>query len=176
MKKMTSTETYSFYTPVLDMGETPIVITKTREEILDEHWDFWHEKMVQEHGEHSDLITGENCIQDWCTMNQAWKNKKLSLLDALQEVGKLQEESRNEYDEDAEKFWDSLSHDGQLKAFYSVCKRIYEGDVVKKGSYRYVLYDVFQFDMSSYGVGMECRYMELHNLIGEGLEKKSDKA
>jgi hypothetical protein len=78
--------------------------------------------------------------------------------------------------EDAEKFWNDLSHDGQLKAFYSVCKRIYEGDVVKKGSYRYVLYDVFQFDESSYGVGMECRYMELHNLIGEGLEKKSDKA
>lgn len=102
--------------------------------------------------------------------------KKLSLLDALQEMGKLQEEFRKEYDADAEKFWDSLSHDGQLKAFYSVCKRIYEGDVVKRGSYRYVLYDVFGFDESSYIVGMECRYMELHNLIGEGLEKKSDKA
>ena len=59
-------------------------------------------------------------------------------------------EAKEQYDSDAESFWNNLSYDDKLKAFYAVTKRIYKGDVQDKGSYRYVLYDVFDFDMDSY--------------------------
>ena len=69
------------------------------------------------------------------------------------------------YEKDCNDFWESLSYDDKLKAFYSVCKRLYQGEIKERRSYRGVLYDVFQFDMDSYGIGMECGYMELHNAI-----------
>jgi hypothetical protein len=50
-------------------------------------------------------------------------------------------------------------------AFSSVVKRIVKGDIKDSGTYRYVLYDVFGFDVDSYIVGMECGYMNLHNSI-----------
>jgi hypothetical protein len=50
-------------------------------------------------------------------------------------------------------------------AFSSVVKRIVKGDIKDRGTYRYVLYDVFGFDMDSYGIGMQCGYMDLHNSV-----------
>ena len=82
------------------------------------------------------------------------------------------EESRKAYDEDAEKFWNSLTHDQKLQCFHSVCKRIHKGDLEERGSYRYVLYDVFNFDMSSYVVGMDCGYLEIHNALYDATSKK----
>ena len=73
--------------------------------------------------------------------------------------------AKEQYDSDAESFWENLSYDDKLKAFYAVTKRIYKGDVQDKGSYRYVLYDVFDFDMDSYGVGMDSGYIDIHNSI-----------
>lgn len=70
-----------------------------------------------------------------------------------------------EYEKSCDKFWNELDYDDKLMAFYSVVKRIHEGEVVKKGSYRYVLYDVFGFGMDAYGIGMECGFMDLHNRI-----------
>ena len=66
---------------------------------------------------------------------------------------------------DADEWWDSLSQEEQMKAFYSVVKRICKGELDDKGSYRYVLYDVFGFGPESYGMGMNCGYMELHNCL-----------
>ena len=73
-------------------------------------------------------------------------------------------------DEEYDKYWNSLSKEDQLKAFYSVCKRIHKGDVIDRGSYRWVLYDVFEFGPESYIVGMDCGYMSLHNYICDGVE------
>ena len=73
--------------------------------------------------------------------------------------------AKDQYDSDAESFWNNLSYDDKLKAFYAVTKRIHKGDVQDKGSYRYVLYDVFDFDMDSYGVGMDSGYLDIHNSI-----------
>lgn len=73
--------------------------------------------------------------------------------------------AKDQYDSDAESFWENLSYDDKLKAFYAVTKRIHKGDVQDKGSYRYVLYDVFDFDMDSYGVGMDSGYLDIHNSI-----------
>lgn len=85
-----------------------------------------------------------------------------------EEFKKLQEsfqESQKKYERECENYWTSLSEEDRLKAFYSVCKRIYEGDIKQKGSYRWVLYEVFGFDYDSYGIGMDCHYMDIHNSI-----------
>lgn len=73
--------------------------------------------------------------------------------------------ARDEYNTECNDYWEALSYEDKLKSFYSVCKRIHEGDIVKKGTYRYVLYDTFRFDMDSYGIGMECGYMAIHNSV-----------
>ena len=69
------------------------------------------------------------------------------------------------YEKECEEYWDNLDYEDKLKAFYSVVKRIVKGDIKENRSYRGVLYDVFGFDMDSYGIGMECGYLELHNSI-----------
>jgi hypothetical protein len=41
--------------------------------IIVQYWDFWYQKMVKKYGVNSDLITRENCIEDWAVTNYAWK-------------------------------------------------------------------------------------------------------
>jgi hypothetical protein len=89
------------------------------------------------------------------------------------EMEKLRQEieaSDEQYKKNAESFWDNLSYDDKLKAFFYVCSKIHKGDVEEQGSYRHVLYDVFNFDMDSYGIGMNCGYLNLHNYIYGGIE------
>lgn len=81
------------------------------------------------------------------------------------EFSRLQQEASAKYVADCDEYWDALPYDDKLMAFSSVVKRIVKGDIKDRGSYRYVLYDVFGFDMDSYIVGMECGYMNLHNSI-----------
>ena len=85
--------------------------------------------------------------------------------DLLHLIGEAVDESMREFGEQANAYWDSLSYEQKLFAFYSVCKRIRQGDIKDQGSYRYVLYDVFGFDFDAYMVGMECGYMDIHNAI-----------
>lgn len=86
------------------------------------------------------------------------------MVDNIQEV--------SAYEKEADEWWSKLTPDEQLQAFYSVIKRVYQGDVVEQGSYRYVLYDVFGFGPDSYAVGMDCGYMSLHNAIKTGEEEQ----
>lgn len=67
-------------------------------------------------------------------------------------------------------WWESLPTEQQQWAFYNVCRLIYEGDVKQKRSYRGVLYDTFGWGFEAYVLGMEANYMDIHNLIGDGLE------
>ena len=90
---------------------------------------------------------------------------------ALQELSDMSQEFENadkQRDAENDAWWESLTEKERQDAFYAVCKRIHEGDVVKGGSYRYVLYDVFGFDNSMYVDGMRCGYMALHNALGDG--------
>jgi hypothetical protein len=89
-----------------------------------------------------------------------------SLSDRMQEIA-------DENGKDADVFWDGLSYEDKLKAFYSVCKRIHKGDVVERGSYRHVLYDTFGFGFDAYAMGMDCGYMNIHNFIVTPDEQKS---
>jgi hypothetical protein len=81
------------------------------------------------------------------------------------EFSRIYQESTAAYAADCDKYWDNLSYDDKLMAFSSVVKRIVKGDLKDRGSYRYVLYDVFGFDMDSYAIGMDCGYMDLHNSV-----------
>lgn len=81
------------------------------------------------------------------------------------ELSRHIQEQKEKYEQEVENFWNNLSYADKLNAFYAVTKRIYKGDVEDKGSYRYVLYDIFDFDMDSYGLGMDSGYMDIHNSI-----------
>jgi len=92
-------------------------------------------------------------------------NDKRSLVDVLSSLADEVKESSAIYEKECEEWWNSLPQEEQLKAFYSVVKRIHKGDIVDKGSYRYVLYNVFGFDAGAYSIGMDCGYLALHNAI-----------
>lgn len=68
-------------------------------------------------------------------------------------------------------WWNALPYEEKLKAFRSVCRRIQQGDVIERGSYRHVLYEVFGFDADAYVDGMDCGYMDIHNLIARAFEE-----
>jgi hypothetical protein len=74
------------------------------------------------------------------------------------------------YEKECDTWWNNLSLDDKMKAFYSVCRRIYKGDVEDRRSYRGVIYDVFNLGSDAYVIGMDCGYMDLHNLIWAGIE------
>ena len=93
--------------------------------------------------------------------------------DALQELSDLGQEMEKIMKEDearTDAWWNSLTEREREDAFYSVCKRIYQGDIKDNGTYRWVLYDVFGFDAGMYSRGMDCGYMALHNALYDGEE------
>jgi len=92
------------------------------------------------------------------------------ILDELSHLGQQMQDIAAQYEKDCDAYWEGLSYEDKLKAFYSVCKRIHKGDVKEARSYRGVLYDTFGFDMDSYVIGMECGYIDLHNYIQEGAD------
>ncbi|MDA7915278.1 hypothetical protein N9B98_03315 [bacterium] len=94
-----------------------------------------------------------------------------SLGEILAECSELQEDLEKQTEADMDEWWNGLSKDDQMKAFYSVVKRLVDGELTQKGSYRYVLYDVFGFGPESYMLGMMCGYMKLHNSIDRDVEK-----
>jgi hypothetical protein len=92
------------------------------------------------------------------------EDRKQALVE-LAELSQLFEEIERDYDNDADSWWNKLSEDERQLAFYSVVKRLVKGELRDRGTYRYILYDVFGFDSSSYFMGMNCGFMELHNSI-----------
>ena len=97
------------------------------------------------------------------------EEKKRAFWEMQDKFAKAMQEGAERFDKESDEFWESLTYEQQLNAFHSVCKRIYQGDVVDGRSYRGVLYSVFGFGPDSYLVGMECNYMDLHNYIQEGV-------
>ena len=89
----------------------------------------------------------------------------------LKEVRKAFQQRTNEVAKEDYDWWDGLPYEERLRAFRCVCRRIQQGDVVERGSYRHVLYSVFGFDADAYVDGMDCGYMDIHNLIFKGLSE-----
>ena len=96
------------------------------------------------------------------------RNKQSEALDALTELSQEMEKARKQYEADNDDWWNRLTEQEREDAFYAVCKRIHKADLQDRGTYRYALYDVFGFDLSMYGRGMDCGYMALHNAIYDG--------
>jgi len=90
---------------------------------------------------------------------------KEKALDGLAKFSQVMEESRKQYEEENESWWNGLTEKEREDAFYAVCKRIHQAELMDHGTYRYALYDVFGFDMNMYTRGMECGFMDLHNSI-----------
>lgn len=68
-------------------------------------------------------------------------------------------------EQEQEAFWNSLSKEDQLKAFCAVMRRIRQGDLRDRGSYRYVLYTVFGFGPEAYIPAQDAGYMAIHNSL-----------
>ena len=100
------------------------------------------------------------------------QSEKLSFLNSPEwkEACQSYQKAVEEYNQKMTAWWENLPSEEQQWAFYNVCRLIYKGDVEDKRSYRGVLYDTFGWGPEAYVIGMEARYMEIHNLLGDGLE------
>lgn len=70
-----------------------------------------------------------------------------------------------EVENEEEAYWNSLTKEQQLCAFNSVCRRIIKGEFQDKGTYRYVLYEIFGFGMEAYARAQMAGYLDIHNSI-----------
>lgn len=89
------------------------------------------------------------------------------------ELSKTFNQAMSVIESDQEAFWNSLTKDEQLKAFCAVVRRINLGELEDKGTYRYVLYDIFGFGPESYAQAQMAGYLALHNSILD-MDKERD--
>ena len=104
------------------------------------------------------------------------ERKRNEALDGLAELSQEMEKHRKQHEVEMDDWWNQLTPEEREAAFYSVCKRLHQGELKERGSYRYVLYNVFGFDPGMYMRGMDCGYMALHNAIFDGEEFEKMKA
>lgn len=83
----------------------------------------------------------------------------------LNELRDIFEKVRIADEDSADLFWNALTYDQKCDAFHAVVKRLHQGELKDRGSYRWVLYDVFGFGPDMYVRGMNCGFMALHNSI-----------
>lgn len=84
---------------------------------------------------------------------------------SLDEISRAWNEAMDNIEQDSERYWNSLTKEQQLDAFCAVCRRIYKGDIEDKGTYRYVLYNVFEFGPEAYAPAQMAGYLTIHNSI-----------
>ena len=87
---------------------------------------------------------------------------------ALQELSDLSQEFERafkEFEREEEAYWNSLTKEQQLMVFCCVARRLCNGELVTKGSYRYVLYEVFGFGPEAYVRAQMAGFLSLHNAI-----------
>ena len=113
----------------------------------------------------------EDKVEDLNPENEKIMQDKMGeFLSASEELRKAFAVQKALDDTNAGFFWDSLSYEDKCNAFHAVVSRICEGEIKVKGSYRYVLYDIFGFEPDMYTRGMDCGYMALHNSIMDDAE------
>jgi len=91
--------------------------------------------------------------------------ERTKALDALAEMSQEHEKAMQEIKAEQEKYWNSLTKSQQLDVFCCVVRRIHKAEFQDKGTYRYVLYNTFGFDESSYALALEAGYMDIHNRL-----------
>jgi len=95
--------------------------------------------------------------------------------DSLKAAQSAFKEAMDALEADQEEYWNSLSKEDQLNAFCAVARRIYKGDIIDRGSYRYVLYQVFGFGPEAYAAAQVAGYLSIHNAIFDAIEAEENK-
>ena len=95
---------------------------------------------------------------------QRLENKEKAL-NGLAKLSQIMEQSRIQYEEENDTWWNNLTEKEREDAFYAVCKRIHQAEIKDQGTYRWALYDVFGFNEGMYMRGMQCGFMDIHNSI-----------
>lgn len=90
------------------------------------------------------------------------------------EISKRFTDIKNRIEEESETYWNSLSKQDQLKAFCAVVRRIHKGDIEDRGTYRYVLYQVFGFGGEAYVPAQLSGYLNIHNALFDSEEAKHE--
>lgn len=85
--------------------------------------------------------------------------------DKLEEISKVFNETFDQIEKEQEQYWNSLTKDQQLMVFCAICRRLVEGELEARGSYRYNLYQVFGFGPEAYVPAQLAGYLALHNSI-----------
>jgi hypothetical protein len=51
------------------------VVTKSEDDIRDEFWSYWYEKMCEKYEKSyvDETYSFEDCLEDWCSCYGAWK-------------------------------------------------------------------------------------------------------
>ena len=83
-------------------------------------------------------------------------------------------EAMKNFEDNSESYWNNLNKEQRLNAFCAVVRRIYKGEIEKRGTYRYVLYDVFEFGPEAYAPAQMAGYLDIHNLIFDGLDANKE--
>lgn len=88
---------------------------------------------------------------------------KPNLNDVAKNLSSLIKEEKQKRDKEAQEFFENLSYDDQLKAFYHICRIIWLGELMERRTYRGVLYEMFKFGPDAYSLGMDCGFFDIHN-------------
>lgn len=86
-------------------------------------------------------------------------------LEELSEMGQRFQAVVDEMQKEQEEYWNSLTKEQQLMAFCAISRRIVDGEIKQKGTYRYVLYNVFGFGPEAYMPAQMAGYLSIHNAI-----------
>jgi hypothetical protein len=81
------------------------------------------------------------------------------------ELLQIEEQAREQYEQKAKEYFDSLEIDNQLLLFFYITNVIFENYFKDNGSYRGLLYDKFGFGPEAYSLGMDSGMFALHNAI-----------
>lgn len=67
---------YNEYNPDSPLADETggYVVTMSEEEILNEYWDYWCKRMT-EIGKDPEVMTFQDCIDDWVVGRWAWESK-----------------------------------------------------------------------------------------------------
>lgn len=61
--------------------------------------------------------------------------------------------------------YNGLSHEDRLDIFCAIARRLYQGEIESRCTYRYVLYDILGFNPEAYSRAQDAGFFALHNSI-----------
>lgn len=83
----------------------------------------------------------------------------------LDEISNRFTEAMDALKKRSEEKWNALSKVDQLDYFCAVVRRIHQGEIETKRTYRGVLYGTFEFGPEAYAQAQMSGYLDLHNCI-----------